>query len=76
MKNMENDKKMLRILIILSLIGFVIFGFILYDYNNTKVINEDLKRENYELKKDNDRLKDDLLNCQVKIPVEYNNEEE
>ena len=39
-------------------------------------MNEELKRENYELKKDNDRLKDDLLNCQVKIPVEYNNEEE
>lgn len=65
---MAEDKKMLRILIILSLIGLIIFGFILFDYNNVKNANEDLKRESYELKKENDRLKDEILNCQVVIP--------
>ena len=59
---------MIRILIILSLIGLIIFGFILFDYNNVKNANEDLKRESYELKKENDRLKDEILNCQVAIP--------
>lgn len=65
---MAEDKKMIRILIILSLIGLIIFGFILFDYNNVKNANEDLKRESYELKKENDRLKDEILNCQVVIP--------
>lgn len=65
---MAEDKKMLRILIILSLIGLIVFGFILFDYNNVKNANEDLKRESYELKKENDRLKDEILNCQVAIP--------